>query len=331
MKKHFASIPILVALFSTPDAQAQFVVGASGLTIKAGTTVAINSLVLIPSEDLTIADDALSVSNVPIPGTKPSIKRVYSFNTGFSFTGTVGLFYQEDELGTNVENSLQIAYTNGAPYTISTGSTVNTTTKYISNTVSDITLKFLTAATDGPLPVSLANFKVSREGTSAVLSWSTTSESGSDYFEVERSNDVKNWQTIGRVNASGESRDLLRYHYIDAQLPASDIVYYRLKMTDKDRSFAYSAIRSLINDKNELPFSVFLFPNPSPDKIRLSWSGRQSPISTEIATLSGTRLMTFSGAGPANGIELRGLPSGVYLVRITDQNGRVYHSKFAKN
>lgn len=59
---------------------------------------------------------------------------------------------------------------------------------------------------DSPLPVTLARFDAVKEGSTALLSWSTTEETNSDRFEVERSINGKVWQKIATVKAQGESK-----------------------------------------------------------------------------------------------------------------------------
>lgn len=72
-----------------PLCRAQLTVGGSGLFIKSGTDVFIDSLTLQPSADLTINDNALEVGYVPIPGSPTgSIGRVYYWDAPVTFSGT---------------------------------------------------------------------------------------------------------------------------------------------------------------------------------------------------------------------------------------------------
>lgn len=89
-------------------------------------------------------------------------------------------------------------------------------------------------------------------------SWTTTAESNSDRFEIERSLNGKQWEKIGTVEAQGESAATIDYSFKDAT-PAGADNYYRLKMIDKDLTFTYSGVRSVSFDGN---LSLALYPNP---------------------------------------------------------------------
>ncbi len=91
----------------------------------------------------------------------------------------------------------------------------------------------------GPLPVVLTALQGTYANGTAKLNWGTQQESNSSYFEVERSNDGTSFSSIGRVSAAGNSSRELSYKFDDIKVNAG-MNYYRLKMVDKDGSFAYS-------------------------------------------------------------------------------------------
>lgn len=99
------------------------------------------------------------------------------------------------------------------------------------------------------LPVELVNFSGELQGDKVKLMWQTASESNSSHFEVERSDDVKEWKTIGSVGSAGDSQSLIDYNFFDHEIGGSQILYYRLKQVDQDGQFEYSNIIP-INQKN---------------------------------------------------------------------------------
>ena len=138
---------ILPALLLTLRASAQLSAGSSGMTILGGTTVSIDGLTLTPANNLTVATNSIQRTNTPLTG-KPGINRLYQFSAPVLFSGTVGLFYLPSELNGYLEPSLQLAYTsaiNGL-LTVTSGSSVNTSTHYVSNTVTNQNLLAITAA-----------------------------------------------------------------------------------------------------------------------------------------------------------------------------------------
>src|SRR5690606_4565145 len=48
------------------------------------------------------------------------------------------------------------------------------------------------------LPVTLVSFDVKKEGAAAHLTWKTSSEVNSSYFDIEQSRNAREWRTIGR-------------------------------------------------------------------------------------------------------------------------------------
>ncbi|WP_146202213.1 hypothetical protein [Dyadobacter jejuensis] len=105
-----------------------------------------------------------------------------------------------------------------------------------------------------PLPVTLISFTATKvsggaERSTALLIWQTSSEVNSDRFDIERSQDGKKWSSIGNVAAGGDKSSNTNYSFID-KTPTYDRTrpgenLYRLKMIDKDGTFAYSRIQSL--------------------------------------------------------------------------------------
>lgn len=117
-----------------------------------------------------------------------------------------------------------------------------------------------------PLPVTLTQFTVGKEGSKARLQWTTTSETGASYFEIQRSGDAKRWFSLGAVSAVGESSGAVMYQFTDTLLTIG-VVYYRLKMMDLDGSYSLSTIRSLqMGDIGQLS----LYPNPAKERVYLN-------------------------------------------------------------
>jgi hypothetical protein len=74
--------------------------------------------------------------------------------------------------------------------------------------------------TSGPLPVTLISFTATKvsgetEGSTALLDWQTSSETNSDRFDIERSQDGKKWMNIGNVTASGDKKSSSLYSFPD--------------------------------------------------------------------------------------------------------------------
>lgn len=168
------------------------------------------------------------------------------------------------------------------------------------------------------LPVNLIDFSAAREGNVATLSWSTSEESNSDYFEVQRSGNGKAWEKVKSVAAKGESSVEAQYSAVDEN-PMSGVNFYRLKMVDKDGTFALSKIR---NVEFDLKTGYTLFPNPVSDKLNLkSTEDWKNVTSIKIYNALGVEVYT-SPSVPAKEVNVKHLPSGTYVVKLFRSSGQ---------
>jgi hypothetical protein len=99
------------------------------------------------------------------------------------------------------------------------------------------------------LPVELSFFEGEKLADGSLLKWTTLSEVNNDYFEIQRSVDGINFNTIGTVNGQGNTSANTNYEFIDLEI-TNAIVYYRLKQIDYDGAYSYSHIISLSANLN---------------------------------------------------------------------------------
>lgn len=101
------------------------------------------------------------------------------------------------------------------------------------------------AHVDSPLPVELMSFEVEKIGEDkSKLEWVTASELNCNFFEIQRSNNGEAFETIGTVQASGNSSNERFYNWVDEQ-PLNGTNYYRLKTVDFDGHEETSVVRML--------------------------------------------------------------------------------------
>lgn len=168
------------------------------------------------------------------------------------------------------------------------------------------------------LPVELSDFMVQREGNTALITWTTVSETNSKWFGIERSGDGKQWILIGNMPAGIESKVVKTYRFADLQ-PGDGINYYRLKMVDLDDTFAYSSMKTLDFDpgrKTDLPY-----PNPANEWVNVS---RTVPVYTdkiEITDLRGIKV--WGSEKPDTSINVSKLTNGIYILKLVTSEGSV--------
>ena len=177
---------------------------------------------------------------------------------------------------------------------------------------------------NGPLPVTLTSFSVQKEGQTAKLNWATTSETNSNRFEIEQSLNGKEWNRIGTVESTGESKVLIKYSFTDVHPVAGSENLYRLKMIDNDETFAYSRIQSIKFDG--VPANLTVYPNPVTDKLLVGNYSKVKEVTLNNA--SGTALFQ-GGKMSSDGIDVSKLLPGIYIVTLTLFDGTISTHKVA--
>lgn len=177
---------------------------------------------------------------------------------------------------------------------------------------------------DVNLPVTLISFKAGKDKDNpgaAFLSWSTSAETNSDYFQVQRSGDGKAWSQIGIVASHGESSSLKSYSFSDTQ-PLDGQNIYRLRMVDKDLNFAYSRLQSLFFEGEAL----YVYPNPVDETLLLK-GGPEKYSQVSILDMSGRTVYNQSPVSSPVKVNVKGLEQGKYLVKTTALDGTVLTRK----
>lgn len=177
-----------------------------------------------------------------------------------------------------------------------------------------------------PFPVILVDFAARLESNTSVLNWTTTMETNSSKFNIERSQNGKSWEEIGFVLANGESSSLISYSYID-KYPLQGENLYRLKIVDIDNTFAYSRIQYVKFEK--IYDSLILYPNPATDKLCISLGGSNIVKDVKditIIDMNGNVQQDYKLTNEA--IIFPEIKNGTYIISITNHSGITYNSKF---
>jgi hypothetical protein len=339
MKKYLSFGLAVLCFFTIRVSKAQFTSGANGFFMKNGALVTIDGLTIAPSADLALNGKTLLLSDVPIQGSpNNSIRRVYTFNEALDFTGTLGIFYLPAELNGNIEASLQMTTLGaaGAGYVTSNGSAVDQSKHYVFNLFNGISLRSVSAMqAGGVLPVTLVSFIAKKENQAALLQWATSSETNSAFFEIQRSENGKDWHALGQVAAGGESKALLHYVFTDSNPISGGSSkgenLYRLKMIDTDGTFAYSMIRSLWFEGLS---EIALFPNPAVDMVQIKVADWGKVERVKVVNAAGKTVYESVSSQldyiSFNGIKVKDFPVGLYFVKIQGKDGFVHSLKMMK-
>ncbi|MBN1540583.1 T9SS type A sorting domain-containing protein [candidate division KSB1 bacterium] len=177
------------------------------------------------------------------------------------------------------------------------------------------------------VPVELAGFSARRRTTGVLLSWQTASESGNLGFQVERSDDGKNFSALTFIAGEGTTQVTQNYAYLDDTAQAGKTIFYRLLQIDRDGSCRYS---SIIRIHLDLPTRLNLEqnrPNPFNPCTEIGYEIADTEhVSLKVFDLHGRRINTLiDNIQPPgsylvrwNGLNFTGEPvgSGVYLYQL---------------
>lgn len=168
----------------------------------------------------------------------------------------------------------------------------------------------------GPLQVEITSFEAIPEASGQVrIQWTTASEVGSSHFTIERSLDLENFETIGSLQAQGESENVRSYELTDDNHPGG-LAYYRL--TEIDLEGRANVHKDLVTALLELPEQpVLLYPNPSQGLVHVQWQsheGQQTLL--RISNQMGAELLRKEEQGAETSLDLAHLPAGIYHISI---------------
>ncbi|MBK8416283.1 MAG: T9SS type A sorting domain-containing protein [Bacteroidetes bacterium] len=153
--------------------------------------------------------------------------------------------------------------------------------------------------------------------------WTTASEVNNDFFEVRRSADGQNFETIGLVDGTGSTSSYSNYNFIDA-MPLQGLNYYRLRQNDFDGNFEYSEIV-----KVEVASEIYsVFPNPVKEKyyLKLDEADKSGMQIIQLHNALGETVLSRRVGENEKSVELdRGsFPAGSYFLSVLQDGVKRY-------
>ena len=168
----------------------------------------------------------------------------------------------------------------------------------------------------GIVPVKLISFIAHSNKDEVILKWKTADEIYTVKFNIERSNDGRNWNTLNFVRALGSNS----YYMFTDISPLVGNNYYRLKSIDADGFMEYSPV---VKIKQADTRHIKVGPNPAIDHLAIYLKKTSS---------SPCRIQLFNEAGQMVRDELinqqnttiqiatSGLNKGVYFVKLATED-----------
>lgn len=253
--------------------------------------------------DIQVSTNGYTVSNTQtyiLCSTNP--ENIIAFNTTGVFTSTqyntTGIYtvYAVNSSDADVLNSFQIGASFSSVRTVSSGECADISTP-----------KALEINNCSVLPITLLDFDALPFENEVLLTWKTLSEVNNDYFTIERSSDLNNWTSIGKIDGAGNSNYEIEYETLDKN-PLPGISYYRLKQTDFNGAFTYSHVE-VVEYKDS--YEVSVFPNPAHEFMYIR--SEQKIIKYELYNVLNQLIEsnTFQSQ-----IDVRDLAAGNYILKI---------------
>jgi photosystem II stability/assembly factor-like uncharacterized protein len=176
--------------------------------------------------------------------------------------------------------------------------------------------------TDYVVPVELTSFLASVSRNDVRLSWSTKSELNNSGFEIDRTENINNWEIISFISGSGTCTEPKNYYFIDEDLKPSKY-NYRIKQIDFDGTFNYSDIVE-VNISTVTNYTLEQnYPNPfNPGTlIEFSLPEDVSNVSLSIYNALGEKVAELVNSSLKSGNykyhwNAEGFASGIYIYEL---------------
>ncbi|MCC7533105.1 MAG: T9SS type A sorting domain-containing protein [Bacteroidia bacterium] len=179
-----------------------------------------------------------------------------------------------------------------------------------------------------PLPVQLKTFTATKHNNQTILNWSTVNEKNSKGFEILRSTNQSEFESIGFVKSATTNSNILNtYNYTDARVIPMGNVCYKLKQMDWDGNTIISKAVCVNFEGNVIPNSVHISPNPFTSNIAVQYTSANSgSITLQIINLVGKILVQqdyFINKGENTlNVSLENLSEGIYYIQLESEGNK---------
>lgn len=191
------------------------------------------------------------------------------------------------------------------------------------------------AVVSGTFPLDFLSFDGTLKERNVSLNWRTANEINTKNFEIERSANGSEFEKIGVVKANSNGVSQNRYTFTDGNILGlkTQNLYYRLKQVDNDGKFKYSKIVR-IKTAQEMEISN-IYPNPVLQKLSLILSSLVASKANILITDVSGKVFKNQSVQLNNGdnnisIDVVGLTSGFYSLKVVTVNGETLNSTFVK-
>ena len=163
---------------------------------------------------------------------------------------------------------------------------------------------------------TILSFEGEKAGTSNLIQWNIDDEQGIVDYQLERSQDGINYETVYTTAVKGQ----LNYTFLD-EAPFTK-TYYRLKIMQQDGSTKLSQW-IVLEQENSNNRQVQIYPNPTKHSVQIQFLAHQGNTTIKIRDLLGRTVLeknlTSTEGHNTHSLDLSSLSSAVYLLSL--ENG----------
>ncbi len=141
----------------------------------------------------------------------------------------------------------------------------------------------------------------------ALISWQVQETDVANYT-IEKSSDGRNFAAAGHMNSRGNG--LNDYQFTDPA-PLQGLAYYRLKQTDNNGRYSYSAVIKLNSQQGA---GTSIYPNPAGNNIVINVSFELLHTIALLRNINGQLLQSIRLNSQGNAVNISTLPAGVYML-----------------
>jgi len=164
------------------------------------------------------------------------------------------------------------------------------------------------------LPIELLDYNAVCLNGTAVVTWTTLSETNNDFFSVEKSVNFADIALVGTSAGAGNSNVVLNYSLTDDD-PDVGIIYYRIRQTDYDGK---TDVTEWMTVNIEKTFDFNIYPNPFSTSLSVIIKEEPKGSSVELWMYNETGEMVINTIvnNQATVLETNNFPSGKYFYRV---------------
>lgn len=168
------------------------------------------------------------------------------------------------------------------------------------------------------LDFDLLNFKAQALEQSIMVSWETGIENNQHNYQLQRSLLASSdFATIATIEANNNKQ----FKYEDKTVKTGITYYYRLLQVDEaGKKEESNIVHARVMSKDE---SLQLIPNPATDAVQVILHGLENNETAKISliSLNGQFIQEKLNSSPTEYLSLKGLASGIYLVKVQMKRG----------